>query len=76
MSSVTTLSPPFASIFNNSDWKLPGSLDVYLHFNDIGDTYLGRCLTGLDPNEYEFSTLTPHLNMDTNPLEDKKLLKI
>ena len=55
-------------------WRLGSSLDVYFHFAEAGDHYLGRILSGLDPNDVEFSTLSAHFNT-SNPLENKDIKK-
>jgi hypothetical protein len=39
-------------------------LDLYWHFSEPGDTYLGRCLAGLDPNSADFSVLPAHFSID------------
>ena len=35
-------------------------LNVYWHFGDTGDCYLGRVLAGLDPNGDKFDVLPAH----------------
>jgi hypothetical protein len=35
-------------------------LDIYWRWSQQGDTYLGRLLSGLDPNDVEFGMLPPH----------------
>ena len=60
VASATTVPPPIASIANRGDWSLGKVLDIYWQFAETGDSYLGRCLAGLDPNTSEFSTLPPH----------------
>jgi hypothetical protein len=69
VASATTAPPPTASIANWGDWSLGKVLDVYWQFAEAGDTYLGRCLCGLDPNHSTFSVLPPHWTVD-NPVED------
>jgi hypothetical protein len=54
---ATTAPPPIASIANRGDWSLGKVLDVYWQFAEVGDSYLGRCLCGLDPNDASFSVL-------------------
>ena len=66
---ATTAPPPIASIANRGDWSLGKVLDVYWQFAEVGDSYLGRCLCGLDPNDSTFSVLPPHWTVD-NPVED------
>ena len=48
-------------------------LDVYWHFSEPGDHFLGRVLTGLDPNKSEFATAPPHFMMEGNLMEDKDI---
>ena len=69
VSSATTLPPPIASIANRGDWSLGKVLDVYWHFAEPGDAYLGRCLCGLDPNSADFAILPPHWKSDA-PMQD------
>jgi hypothetical protein len=47
-------------------------LDLYWHFAEPGDTFLGRVLAGLDPNGEEFATLPPHWIMD-DPLSNDRI---
>ncbi len=49
-------------------------LDLYWHFSEPGDTYLGRILAGLDPNDKTFGTLPPHWKVD-NPMGNAKIRK-
>lgn len=42
--------PPIASI-DCGDWSFGKVVDAYLQFAEsAGDAYIGRCLSGLDPN--------------------------
>ena len=47
-------------------------LDIYWQFAEAGDSYLGRCLCGLDPNDSTFSVLPPHWDVD-NPMLNKDI---
>ena len=55
--SGTTCPPSTASIANRGEWSLGSVLEVYWHFSEPGDQYLGRVLTGLDPNSANFGVL-------------------
>ena len=44
-------------------------LDVYWHFSEPGDHYLGRILAGMDPSSHSFGCLPPHFNR-IDPLQD------
>ena len=45
------------------EWTLGKVLEVYWKYSAIGDTYLGRCLAGFDPDRPGFGTLPPHFNV-------------
>ena len=47
-------------------------LDLYWHFAEPGDTYLGRILAGMDPNQESFGSLPPHWNVD-NPMGNEEI---
>ena len=45
-------------------------LDVYWHFSEPGDHFLGRVLAGLDPNKPQFATMPPHFILEGDLMED------
>ena len=69
VASATTSPPPLPSIASRGDWSLGKVLDIYWQFAEAGDAYLGRCLSGLDPNDSNFSVLPPHWTVES-PLDD------
>ena len=58
--SGTTAPPPISSIARRGEWSMGKVLDVYWHFSEPGDHYLGRILAGLDPSLHSFGCLPPH----------------
>ena len=58
--SGTTMPPPLPSVASRGEWSLGKVLDVYWHFSNVGDCYLGRVLAGIDPNHHSFGILPPH----------------
>jgi len=58
-----------SSIAARGEWSLGKVLDVYWHFSEPGDTYLGRVLAFLCPNSLDFAILPPHFNVD-NPMSN------
>ena len=72
VTSGTTLPPPTSSIAASGDWSLGRILDIYWHFAESGDHYLGRCLAGLDPNSADFAILPPHLTVG-DPMEHPRI---
>ena len=70
--SGTTCPPPIPSIARRGEWSMGTVLDVYWHFSEPGDHYLGRILAGLDPLKESFSELPPHWKV-TNPMDHPRI---
>jgi hypothetical protein len=70
--SGTTCPPPIPSIARRGEWSMGTVLDVYWHFSEPGDHYLGRILAGLDPKKSTFSSLPPHWKL-VNPMENERV---
>ena len=62
------------SIARRGEWSIVHVLDVYWRFGSVGDQYLGRILSGLDPNSDTFDVLPPHWTMN-NPMGNNKIKK-
>ena len=62
-----------SSVVKRGDWSMGKVLDVYWHFGDAGDYFLGRVLCGLDPSKSYFATLSPHFCIERNLMEDKDI---
>ena len=58
--SGTTSPPPVTSIARRREWSMGKVLDVYWHFSEPGDHYLGRILAGMDPKKASFGDLPPY----------------
>ena len=69
--SGTMCPPPVSSIMAHGKWSLGQVLDLYWHFTEPGDTFLGHVLAGLDPNGEEFATLPPHWKLDDPMFNDR-----
>ena len=67
--SGSTLTPSMASICNQAGWKMGGTRDKHIKFENAGDQYLGRTLTGLDLLSSEFGVTPPYF--DANNDNDK-----
>ena len=63
----TTCPPPIPSVARRGEWSMGAVLDVYWHFGQTGDEYLGRILALLDPMKENFATLPPHWKI-SNPM--------
>jgi hypothetical protein len=55
--------PPIPSILRRGEWFMGKVLEVYWKWSQLGDTYLGRCLAGLDPDSETFDVLPPHFTI-------------
>lgn len=55
--------PPIPSVLMRGEWSLGKVLEVYWKYSMIGDTYLGRCLAGFDPDLPGFGVLPPHFKV-------------
>ena len=58
--SGTTCPPPVSSVAGRGEWSLGKVLDIYWTFAHAGDQYLGRLLSGLDPNSPDFACIPPN----------------
>ena len=65
-----TVAPSMASICNRAGWKMGGTRDKYIKFENAGDQHLGRILCGLNPLSVYFSLTPPFF--DTQREEDKE----
>ena len=70
----TTVPPPIPSIAGRGEWSMGKVLDVYWHFAEPGDNYLGRCIVGIDPSDPKFASLPPHWTV-SSPLENEHIAK-
>jgi hypothetical protein len=61
-----------SSIAARGEWSLGRVLDLYWHFAEPGDTFLGRILAGLDPSSEEFGVLPPHWKLD-DPMSNERI---
>jgi hypothetical protein len=57
--SGSTACPSFISIMLRAGWTLGAVLAWYLHYNEAGDKYTGRSVTGLPMNKSLFAILPP-----------------
>ena len=47
ISTGTTSSPPIASICIHANWNMPGVMNWYIKFENAGDQFVGRSVSGL-----------------------------
>jgi hypothetical protein len=51
--------PDIAAIYLRAGWKFPGVGDTYIKFQDAGDQYVGRMVSGLPFSTTRFAVLPP-----------------
>ena len=61
-----TVSPSMAAICNRAGWKMGGTRDKYIKYENAGDQFLGRTLCGLNSLVKEFSISSPFFNASSN----------
>ena len=49
--------PPIPSILRRGEWSMGKVLEVYWKWAKVGNTYLGRCVAGLDPDSTSISKI-------------------
>ena len=80
MVTTGTMEPPsMPSVLLRGEWSLGKVLDIYWRWSKLGDTYLGRLLAGLDPdNEEQFATLPPHFiqGMENEYIREGMMLRV
>ena len=67
--------PPIPSILRRGEWSMGKVLEVYWKWAQVGDTYLGRCVAGLDPDSESFDVLPPHFTMSRERAMKNKHIK-
>ena len=70
----TTCPPDTVVVARRGEWSMSKVLDIYMHFAQSGDCFLGRVLACLDALKPSFNVLPPHFNME-KPLENADILE-
>ena len=51
----STSSPPIASICIRANWAMPGVMNRYIRFENAGDQFVGKCVSGRDRKSKTFA---------------------
>ena len=70
--SGSTMTPSMASICNRAGWKMGGTRDKYIKFENAGDQYLGRILSGMNSLSPNFAVTPPFFDTQNN--EESKMV--
>ena len=68
--------PPIPSVLMRGEWSVGKVLEVYWKYSMVGDTYLGRCLAGFNPDECGFGILPPHFTAGTENVYVKEGMRL
>lgn len=68
----TTMPPSLPAVAHRGDWSMGAVFDAYFKFLPTGDHFLGRILSGKDPNLASFKVLPPHWDLK-NPYMDQRV---
>ena len=63
-------SPPIASICICANWKMPGVMNRYIRYENAGDQYVGRFVSGHSRLKKEFAESCPY--WDFSDLDDSE----
>ena len=66
-SSGSTSCPPYSAVCLRAGWTMPGVSSAYLQYQAAGDQYVGRTVSGLNPNSPSFAVLPPRFKSDFDP---------
>ncbi len=64
-----TVAPSMSSICNRAGWKMGGTRDKYIKYENAGDQFLGRTLTGLNSLDKEFSISPPFFHLPQQEMQ-------
>ena len=59
VSSGSTACPSYTAVANRAGWAMGGVSSIYLQYQEAGDQYVGRTVSGLDSNKPSFGVLPP-----------------
>lgn len=72
-SSGSTACPSSTSIHLRAGWSLGGVQNTYLRYEAAGDQYVGRVVSGLPLDSFEFSILPPHFSHSSSDIVKKAI---
>jgi len=69
----TIASPPIASICLRANWAMPGVLNRYIRFENAGDQFVGKCVSGRSRMSKEFAISQPYFDFSACTRVDGEL---
>ena len=68
----STASPPIASICFPANWAMPGVLNRYIRYENAGDQFVGKCVSGRSRKSKEFASSPPYWNFSAEGRDAKE----
>ena len=68
----STASPPIASICLRANWVMPGVLNRYMRYENAGDQFAGKCVSGRSRKSKEFAASPPYWDFSAEGRETKE----
>jgi hypothetical protein len=68
----STACPPIASICLRANWAMPGVLNRYIKYENAGDQFVGKCVSGRSRKSKEFAASPPYWDFSTEEREEKE----
>ena len=62
-----TVSPPMDSISLRDGWSMGKIKDLYIHYDKVGDQFVGRCVTGISSLNKDFGMSPMHWDWTEPP---------
>ena len=76
IASGITSAPPIASICIRANWKMPGVTNRYIKYEDAGDQYVGRCVSGRSRMGRRFAESNAYFDFsDYSWVEKERMLR-
>ena len=72
MATGSTASPPIASICLRANWAMPGVLNRYIRYENAGDQFVGKCVSGRSRKSKEFAASPPYWDFSAEGQEAKE----
>ena len=68
----STACPPIASICLRANWAMPGVLNRYIKYENAGDQFVGKCVSGRNRKSKEFAASPPYWDFSAEERETKE----
>ena len=71
----STACPPIACICLRANWAMPGVLNRYIKYENAGDMFVGKCVSGRSRNSVKFAASSSYWDFTDETPEDRESMK-